>query len=115
MKKCCSNCFTSNYLENIIASFNESGTCDFCGSKNTFVVLPELLFDKFHALFDCYEADNTQSSTLVQAIKKDFSYNFFSDKLDERSQAELLEAIASTSGSDYADLFQRKVRLRIRQ
>ena len=113
MKKCCSNCFTSNYLENIIASFNESGTCDFCGSKNTFVVLPELLFDKFHALFDCFEAGNVYTSSLVQSIRNNFSYNLFSDKLDDGVQTELLKAIATASGSDYADLFIKNVRFKI--
>lgn len=113
MKKCCSNCFTSSYLEYIIASFNEQGTCDFCGSKNTFVVLPELLYDKFHALFDCYEADDTQPSKFVESIKKDFSFNLFSNNLDDILQSNLLEAISADSGRDYEDLFKKNVRLRI--
>ena len=56
MSKCCTECFSDEYLQDLIRDEGQSGECSFCGSTNVHVISPEELQYYFDPLINLYSA-----------------------------------------------------------
>lgn len=70
---CCTECFGDRGLRNdIIPALSEqSGSCDFCGSDNVYLIEPSKLSDVFEILVSIYEPD-LNGKLLVEWMKSDW-------------------------------------------
>ena len=70
--KCCPSCFGNRGLR-VEISFRstETGTCNYCGSKDETLIEARDLSDKFHTLLDAYQPDDAGKS-LVLCLKEDW-------------------------------------------
>jgi len=110
--KCCSNCFTSNYLQSYIISISKhAGNCDFCGVDNAPVLDPSELIIFFRNIFDLYTSSNTSIVTIEQQILIDFPHNIFKIN-NEKIIRDLLMAISESEKEFYTDLFENHVLLK---
>ena len=55
-KLCCTECFLDEYLQERIKEEGALGDCDFCSSKNVYVIEPKELEYYFNPLIDLYTA-----------------------------------------------------------
>lgn len=70
---CCSNCFSDNFLKDEIRDKSKlKGKCSFCGTKDTPVIKPILLFDLFQPVLDLYVASDDVGIRLDEQIQKDW-------------------------------------------
>ncbi len=86
---CCSECFSSSYLKDIINRNNELGKCDFCGSENTYVYNPTELSFIFKHIVELY-TPHEKGKNLGDQIDRDFPSKIFSKKIGSLSN-ELLQ------------------------
>jgi len=112
--KCCSECFSSNYIKNIIESNNKKGNCDFCGSKNVSIYNPEELGLIFQNILDLYVIDSDKGDSLINQINLDFEGKIFSKKVSKQS-SDLLKEIIKYDIESYKNLFDNNVILSIKQ
>lgn len=110
---CCSECFTSNYLKNIINSFSNTGNCDFCFSQNVTVCSPRELVLFFQNFFDLYIPVTKGGESIEIQIESDFSGKIFSDKIHS-NRKQLLHEIVADDFDQYRAIFSRKVILKHR-
>ncbi len=106
--KCCSECFSSNYIKNIINSNNQKGNCDFCGSKNVSIYNPEELSLMFQNILDLYEVDNKNGEEIIFQLYYDFNGKIFSEKV-KNNASDLLKEIIKYDKNSYEKLFNNKV------
>jgi len=106
---CCSNCFSSYYLTNIIDSDANVGNCDFCKSNDVNIYNSESLVFYLQGIVDLYEL-NPSGQTIENAIESDFPNQIFSKKLGAKSK-DLLKEIFKDVELDYKDLLEQKVSL----
>ncbi len=105
---CCIECFSSNYIKDIITSNNQKGNCDFCGSKNVSVYNPEELSLLFQNILDLYVIDNKNGKFIHEQINIDFENKIFSSKLSNNNLS-LLKEIIKYDIESYEKLFNNKV------
>ncbi len=108
---CCSECFSSNYLKNIINSGETKGDCTFCHAKNVYIYDPKELALFFQNIFDLYKVDKTKGSSIELQIELDFQGKIFSDKIISNKK-KLLTEIISDDFLKYKNIFKSKVILR---
>lgn len=104
---CCSKCFASSYLRNIINSDKREGNCSYCKSKNVSVYSPRELIPFFRNILNCYKVDEESKIDLTTAIDVDFNNSIFSKKIDDKSS--LLKAIAQDEIDEFRELFSNNV------
>ena len=56
MPNCCTDCFSDEYLKELIREDGAIGNCDFCGSKNVYIIAPEELKTFLDPLIGLYSA-----------------------------------------------------------
>lgn len=103
---CCTSCFTSSYLTNIIQSNKEKGDCDFCGTDNTNVYLAKELLPFFRNIFNLYKADETSKLSLWDSINKDFE--IIESNCLKNSES-LFKSIVQSEYAEYSSLFENNV------
>lgn len=103
---CCTSCFTSSYLTNIIQSNKEKGDCDFCGTVNTNVYLAKELLPFFRNIFNLYKADETSKLSLWDSINKDFE--IIESNCLKNSES-LFKSIVQSEYAEYSSLFENNV------
>lgn len=108
---CCSECFSSSYLKEIIKSNLTLGNCDFCGTINVAVYEPKDLALFFQNIFDLYRIDNVNGASIEIQIELDFKNKIFSDKISV-NRKKLLNEIISDDYDKYKRLFTGKVVLK---
>lgn len=101
---CCKNCFASNYLNNIIEGYGQTGICDFCGTRNTPVVFPRMLFPQFQNILNSFTPDMNSKETLIPLLEKYFPCQIFSDNIKDNKE-KILKAIVSDEYDTYKPLF----------
>lgn len=110
---CCTNCFESIYLFNIIISNKQKGICQYCLSKNVFVYEVSLLGDFFTGIISLYTIDNEFGKPLAEQITLDFPQKVFSQKLIENNNCkQLLFDIFKNRITIYQYIFNNNVRLK---
>lgn len=88
---CCSGCFSDKFLhDRIHAVSNKKGRCCFCKNKNSTLIKPEELYDRFEPLLGLYEKDK-KGDPIIKLIQRDWNIFTFS-KND--IQARLLREIS---------------------
>ena len=102
---CCSECFTSSYLKDIINSNHSKGDCNFCDSKNTFIYNPNELALFFQNILDLYKVDSKQGDSIEFQIEKDFKGKIFSSKVATKRK-QLLNEIIADDFEKYKKLFK---------
>ena len=107
---CCSECFSSNYLKDIINSNNQIGNCDFCGSRNVSIYDPKELSLIFQNILDLYVVDNQNGASLKEQLIIDFDNKIFSLNVTENI-TNLLKEIFKYEIDSYKELFNNKVTL----
>ena len=110
---CCLECFTSNYLKNIINSYSVTGNCDFCSSQNVIVCDPRELVLFFQNIFDLYTPSTKLGQSIEIQMEADFSGKIFSDKIHLKRK-ELLHEIVADDFDQYRTIFSKKVILKHR-
>lgn len=108
---CCSECFSSFYLKEIIDSNANSGDCDFCGTKNVSVYDPKELLIFFQNIFDLYEVDNKTGHSIEVQIENDFHGKIFSERISV-NRKKLLKEIIVNDIEKYRKLLKEKVSLK---
>lgn len=109
---CCINCFSSDYLNQIIAKNHTLGNCDFCNSQNISIFNPSELNLFFQNILDLYEV-NELGNSIEDQIAKDFEGKVFAKKLIEAgSIKKLLFEIIKDDLLSYSGLFENSVRLK---
>ena len=110
--KCCSNCFSSNYLNQIIINNRVIGNCDFCLSQNISIYNPTELNLFFQNILDLYEV-NPDGDLIENQIIKDFNGKVFTEKLiTAKSTRKLLLEIVKDDAVDFSQLFEQPVQLK---
>ena len=105
---CCSECFSSGYLKEIISSNSNSGNCDFCGSQNASIYNPRELSLIFQSILDLYAVQNDSGNAIEVQIGADFANKIFSSKLTDKRR-QLLQEIVADDYDTYQNLFDNKV------
>jgi hypothetical protein len=113
---CCVNCFTSNYLINIITSNSkEKGKCDFCNSDDVELYDPKGLIYQFKNLIELYTTIDIKSAGLSiiptpieEQILKDFPKKIFNLKNPNKVKT-LLDAIIEDEKTEVEELFSNPV------
>ena len=111
---CCSNCFNSQYLKEIIKSQNTLGGCEFCYSPNAFIYDANLLLDKFRGIFDLYVVDRKNGEALETQIHNDFTDKIFSKEVIPNVKT-LIHEIISKDEQFYKKILSNKVILQIKK
>lgn len=72
-KFCCPECIGDNHLRYELAPIlsKEIGVCDYCGTKNTPLIEPKSLRDRFDLLFSIYQPSD-HGKSLVELLKEDW-------------------------------------------
>ena len=105
---CCTKCFTSSYLTNIIQSNKENGNCDFCDTENTSVYLAKELLPFFRNIFSLYQVDENSTSSLWNSINEDFE---IIEEICLANSESLFKSIAESEYDEFSDLFENNVSL----
>ena len=92
---CCPECFGDHFLREQIFSFlgASRGTCDYCGSLNVDLLVPQLLAQYFELIISIYEP-NDNGQPLAQWLKEDWEL-FSHSVMDIAHTKELLSDILS--------------------
>lgn len=104
---CCSECFSNNYLKNIINSNSAKGNCNYCDSMDVSVYNPVELSLFFQPILDLFSV-NQEGNLIDVELERHFQNKIFSDKLQNKIKL-LLEAIISDETETYKLLFENKV------
>ncbi len=104
---CCSECFSSAYLKDIINTNANAGNCDFCSSESVNIYNPGELNLIFQNILDLYTVSEDGQPIEIQ-IKEDFSNKIFSQKV-EGLRRDLLQEIVKDDYSSYEDIFSNNV------
>jgi hypothetical protein len=93
--KCCPECFGDRGLRKNIFPLksNETGTCSYCGSKQSRLVEPPELLEYFELLISVYSPD-PEGKLLVEHFRKDWSL-FGHPAMDDPRAKDLLAEILS--------------------
>jgi len=105
---CCSECFSSNYIKDIINSNNQKGDCDFCGSKNISIYNPKELSLIFQNILDLYVVDNKKGKSISEQLNIDFNNKIYSSNVSENI-LDLLKEIIKYDNESYEELFTNNV------
>lgn len=108
---CCSECFSSSYLKDIINSNPTIGNCDFCGSENIAVYDPRELALIFQKVLDLYIINPGIGNSIEIQIESDFKEKIFSAK-SRKNVRLLLQEIMSDGFHEYEDFFIEKIVLK---
>lgn len=114
MKKCCVNCFQSQYLNQVISGSNNTGDCDFCLSKDVYIYSPYELSVFFRGIIDLYEIDKKKGLPIEEQLIIDFPEKVFSPKVIQRKTTKkLIEEILSDDIEYYNEILNSVVSLKI--
>lgn len=108
---CCSECFSSNYLRDIINRNNKKGDCDFCNSTNVSIYNPEELSLIFQNILDLFSVQLDSKETLETQFAINFQNKIFSDKMG-KNMISLLKKIIKDDYDSYKSLFEGNVILK---
>lgn len=106
---CCSECFSSPYLKDIINRNAIKGNCEFCLSIDVCVYDTNDLSLIFQNILDLYSVNNEMGSKIEFQIEIDFPNKIFSQKIVEKSRNELLKSIIRNDFESYSHLFDNNV------
>ncbi len=104
---CCTDCFSSSYLSNIIHSDSRKGNCEYCNSKNVSIYTPRELIDFFRNILNLYEVKAESGISIISALERDFSDTIFSSKVVNKLN--LLIAIIEDDTDEFSDLLENNV------
>jgi len=107
---CCSECFSSNYLKDIINRNNKKGNCDFCKSTNVSVYNPEELSLIFQNILDLFSDNLDSKETLETQFEINFQNKIFSERMG-KNMITLLKRIIKDDYDSYQSLFENNVAL----
>lgn len=105
---CCTECFSSNYLKDIINRNNTIGDCDFCGSKKVSIYNPAELSLIFQNILDLYSVHPDSINSIETQIEIDFQNKIFSEKIGLNTKL-LLQNIVKDDYNTYQSLFENNV------
>jgi hypothetical protein len=104
---CCSECFSSSYLRNIIDSDSRKGECEYCKSKDVSIYSPRELILYFGNILNLYKVDNDSGIDILTALERDFSDTIFSNKV--KNKLNLLHAIIEDDNEEFGELLKNNV------
>lgn len=112
---CCTNCFESNYINDVILRNKTNGNCDYCKSENVSIYDSSELSIFFIGIIDLYEVNNEEGKSLEEQIVFDFNNKVFTQKLVEANNVkQLITDIIRDDIKDYQDILNNPVRLKYR-
>lgn len=106
---CCSECFSSNYLRDIINRNQKIGDCDFCSSTEVSIYkIDEKLRLIFQNILDLYSIHTESKNSIETQIEFDFKDKIFSNRIRGNTRT-LLEEIVKDDYDTYKTLFENNV------
>lgn len=105
---CCTECFSSNYLKDIINRNNTIGDCDFCDSQKVSIYNPAELSLIFQNILDLYSVHPDSINSIETQIEIDFQNKIFSEKIGLNTKL-LLQNIVKDDYNTYQSLFENNV------
>lgn len=105
---CCSECFSSPHLKQIINSNPQIGDCSFCHSQKVAIYDPKELSLIFQNILDLYIHNPQAKNSIDVQIEIDFAGKIFSSNVPVKA---LLQKIISQDLSQYSHLFSQSVSL----
>ncbi len=113
--KCCSNCFTSRYINPIVETFSvEKGKCDFCHSDNVALCEAKELVYIFRNVLDLYSiklSETSEKDRIEFRLQNDFPQPLFTLN-DPVLINKLIQEIFDDEKEDYRGIFEEYVELR---
>lgn len=118
---CCTECFNSPFIKNVISKPAEKGDCVYCKARDVNVFKADNLDVFFKSLFDLYSVVEKNDyiggtnyfpaplDNIVKQLEADFPSLIFSKKVIDKNA--LLQAILINYLSEYQAFFNQKVRL----
>jgi len=105
---CCSECFSSSYLKDIINRNKRIGNCDFCNSIEVSIYsIDEKLKLIFQNILDLYSINAESENSIETQIEIDFKDKIFSNKPTDTKI--LLKEIVKDDYDSYRTLFENNV------
>ena len=104
---CCTECFSSSYLRNIIHSDSRKGECNYCKSIDVSIYTPRELILYFGNILNLYNVDNESGIDILSALERDFTDTIFSGKVDNKLN--LLKSIIEDDNEEFGALLNNKV------
>lgn len=112
---CCTNCFESNYINDVILRNKTIGNCNYCNSEKVYIYDPSELNIFFKGIIDLYEVENEEGKPLEDQIVFDFVNKVFTQKLIEANNVKrLIVDIVRDDIGDYQDILDNGVQLKYR-
>ncbi len=111
---CCTECFSSNYLKDIINRNNIKGDCGFCNSKNVAIYNPEELSYIFQNILDLFSNHEDAKDTLEVQLVVIFQNKIFSEIIGG-NVIPILREILKDVYDTYQSLFDKNVILNFSQ
>ena len=110
---CCTNCFESSYINDIILRNKTLGKCDYCKSDNTNIYDASELNIFFKGIIDLYEINNDDGKPLEEQVIIDFPNKVFTKRLIEaKCVKQLIINIIQDDITDYQSIIDNRVRLK---
>ncbi len=110
---CCTNCFESNYINDVIFRNKTTGKCDYCNSENASIYDASELSIFFKGILDLYEVNTDDGKPVEEQIIVDFSQKVFTQKLiDADCVKQLITDIIQDDLADYQNVLDNPVRLK---
>jgi hypothetical protein len=108
---CCTECFESPYLKDIINRNKIIGDCSYCGAESVNTYEPRALILFFNNILDLYVVNADKGTEIENAIDLDFKHKIFSKKV-AANRRQLLRDIVFDDLQRYNDYFENKMLLR---
>lgn len=113
MKKCCVNCFKSQYLNQIISRRNDVGNCHYCLSEGVWTFKPNELNIFFKVIIDLYVVDEKEGRPIEEQLNIDFPNKIFTLKVTEsKNTKNLIKEILKEDIDYYNKILNNLVRLK---
>lgn len=107
---CCTECFSSPYLKDIISRSKNKGSCHYCGSDNVLIYDTLNLLTIFENILELFSVDE-EGELLVKQLDNIFPDKIFSRKIQDPKRKELLQDSIILDEGQYIEIFNRKVSL----
>lgn len=112
--KCCTECFSSDYIKDIIkANSSEIGNCNFCQSECVVVYEPRQLLLIFQGFFDIFSPIPSDGSIIGNSLEHQIDL-YFPNKIfrvNEIALRRLLFAIVEDENEAFLHLFENPVHI----
>lgn len=108
---CCTECFSSPYLKDIVSRNKLKGNCHYCDSIDVFIYDTLYLSTIFENIIELFSVDEDEGDLLVKQLENIFPNKIFSHKISGQKRKQLLMDSIILDVGQYLEIFNFKVSL----